>query len=113
MKRIFVFLLFSALTSIASAQFAGPSVAGRASTVAQVNEARVGSYIVVTGRIVAHQRADYFTFRDATGEIRVEIENVVWQSRQIGPDTKVRLLAEVDRGVGGRYLWVKSLEVVE
>ena len=112
MKKIVVFLLFSLLASTAIAQFTGPSATGRTSTVAQVGKARLGSYVTVTGRIVAHQRQDYFTFRDGTGEIRVEIDNSVWQNRQIGPETKVRLLAEIGRGVTGRYLWVKSLEVV-
>lgn len=45
--------------------------------------------------------------------MRVEIENSVWKNRKIGPETKVRLLSEVDRGAAGRYLWVKSLQVVE
>lgn len=113
MKKVFVFLLFSLLAAIASAQFAGPGSTGRTSTVAQIGQARLGSYVTVTGHIVAHQRDDYFTFRDATGEIRVEIENSVWQNRKIVPETKVRLLAEVDRGFAGRYLWVKSLEIVQ
>lgn len=113
MKKMLVFLLFSLFASFASAQFTGPSASGRTSTVAQISQARLGSYVTVTGQIVAHQREDYFTFRDATGEIRVEIEKTVWQNRQIAPETKVRLLAEVDRGFAGRYLWVKSLEVVQ
>ncbi len=112
MKKIFFSLLFTLLASTAFAQFTGPSATGPTSTVAQVSKARLGSYITVTGRIVAHQRQDYFTFRDGTGEIRVEIDNSVWQNRQIGPETKVRLLTEVGQSVAGRYLWVKSLEVV-
>jgi len=95
------------------AQFTGPSATGQQTTVEQVNQARLGTYVTVTGHLVAHLRGSYFTFRDATGDIRVEIENSVWENRQIGPDTKVRLLAEVDQGVAGRYLWVKSLQVVK
>ncbi len=96
----------------AAAQFTGPSVQGRAATVAEAQSAQSGSYVTVTGKIVAHQRSDYFTFRDDTGEIRVEIESNVWRGREVSPDTTVRLLAEVDQGRAGRYLWVKSLEVV-
>lgn len=113
MKKIAATMLLSLLTSTAVAQFTGPSATGGASTVAQIEEARLGSYVTVTGHIVAHQRSDYFTFRDATGEIRVEIERSVWRNRPIAPETKVTLLAEVDRGAAGRYLWVKSLEVVD
>ena len=114
MKKMFVLLsLCGLLASNASAQFTGPEATGRTSTVAQVREARLGSYVTVTGNIVAHQREDYFTFRDASGDIRIEIENSVWQNRPVGPETKVRLLAEVDQGVAGRYLWVKSLQIVD
>ena len=113
MKKTAVFLVLSLLATTATAQFTGPAAKGRTSTVAEVGAGRLGSYITVTGHIVGHQRGDYFTFRDKTGEIRVEIEDSVWQNRQIGPETRVRLLAEVDRGFAGRYLWVKSLEVVQ
>ena len=110
--RLATLLAACLLASNAIAQFSGPSATGRATTVQQAREARVGSYVTVTGHIVNHQRGDYFTFRDATGEIRVEIESNVWQNRKVEPETKVRLLAEVDRGFAGRYLWVKSLDIV-
>lgn len=100
-------------TTGAMAQFTGPSAPGRAGTVEQVRSVRIGSYVTVTGYIVAHQRKDYFTFRDKTGEIRVEIEPSVWQGRPVSPDTAVRLLGEVDTGPAGRYLWVKSLDLVK
>jgi uncharacterized protein (TIGR00156 family) len=113
MNRMLAALLFSLLASNAMAQFTGPSATGRPSTIEQVRQARLGTYVTVTGHIVAHQRQNYFTFRDATGEIRVEIESPVWQNRQIGPETKVRLLAEIDQGIAGRYLWVKSLHLAD
>jgi uncharacterized protein (TIGR00156 family) len=111
--RVLVSLFLVLLTFNAAAQFTGPSATGQEITVAQISDTRLGSYITVTGNIVAHQREEYFTFRDATGEIRVEIENAVWQNRRIGPETKVRLLAEIDMGLTGRYLWVKSLQIVD
>ena len=110
---LFVGVLAFFLATEATAQFSGPSVTGQTSTVAQTANARLGSYITVTGNIVAHERGDYFTFQDGTGTIRVEIANDVWQGRNIGPQTRVRLLGEVDQGLAGRYLWIKSLQVVE
>jgi len=112
-KKAVVFVLLSLLASTAAAQFTGPGATGSATSVAQVGAVRLGSYVTVTGNIVAHQREDYYTFRDESGEIRVEIEKSVWQNRQVGPETKVRLRAEVDWGIAGRYLWVESLEVVK
>ena len=114
MKKTTIVLLMSAVySSTVLAQFTGPSVAGSAVTVAQAKAALPGRYVTVAGHVVSHLREDYYNFRDASGEIRVEIESSVWQGRKVGPDTKVRLVAEVDLGVTGRYLWVKSLDVVE
>ncbi len=113
-KSLFVlaFCLFGLLSSAAMAQFTGPSTAGRPATVAAAQDVRVGTYVTLTGHIVNHQRSDYFTFRDDTGEIRVEIAPNVWQGRQVGPTDKVRIMGEVDRGRGGRYIWVKTLDVL-
>jgi len=114
MKRLLVLTLVSfLLPATAVAQFTGPSARGQTTTVAQARTARVDTYVTVTGNIVSHLRGDYFTFRDGTGEIRVEIEPEVWRNRQVAPDTTVRLLAEVDRNAAGTvYLWVESLEIV-
>ena len=106
-------VLGAAASSAALAQFTGPSATGKAATVAESRTLPPGRYIQVVGHVVEHLRGDYYTFRDASGEIRVEIESEVWRGRPIGPETRVRLLAEVDQGATGRYLWVKSLAVVE
>lgn len=111
--KMLLSLLLGLLTLNAWAQFTGPDATGQETTVKQLAEARLGSYVTVTGNIVDHQRQDYYTFRDGTGDIRVEISSSVWQNRKIGPETRVRLLAEIDRGRAGRYLWVKSLQVVD
>ncbi len=115
MKGYLPLVMFCLLLSSTSfAQFTGPSATGQVSTVEQARSAPMGTYVTVTGNIVAHLREDYYTFRDATGEIRVEIGSSVWQNRNIEPDTEVRLLAEVDRNIFViTYLWVKSLEIVE
>lgn len=110
-RKQFVLGLGSLCALTAQAQFTGPGVAAPTTTVAQLRQARVGSYATVTGNIVAHQRQNYYTFRDGSGEIRVEIDPALWQNRKLGPDDKVRLVGEVDQSPAGRYLWVKSLEV--
>jgi uncharacterized protein (TIGR00156 family) len=113
-KRLTVLAIFacSVLATNAMAQFSGPGVAGRSSTVEEARDARLGSYLTLTGNITNHLRGDYYTFRDDSGEIRVEIASSVWRGRQVGPNDKVRLLGEVDGGVAGRYVWVKSLDVL-
>lgn len=96
----------------ALAQFSGPSPTAKTATVAQAKNAQVNSYVTVTGNLINHLRGDYYTFRDASGEMRVEIESTVFNNRKVDPDTKVRLQAEVDRSAAGIYLWVKTLDIV-
>ena len=112
-RRAILIVLAAAAAGSASAQFTGPSARAPASNVAQLGAARLGSYVTLTGNVVAHERGDYYTFRDGSGDIRVEIEPPVWRNRKVGADTKVRLVGEVDQGQAGRYIWVKSLELVE
>ena len=113
-SAVLVVIGFLFLSSTSIAQFTGPSASGRISTVENARNAPVDTYVTVTGNIVSHLREDYYTFRDQTGEVRVEIEPPVWRNRKIGPETKVRLIAEVDRNASGTiYLWVESLEIAD
>lgn len=115
MKKLLLVLMFSVAATFAvgaMAQFTGPSASGPPATVAEARAARVGSYVTLTGQIVNHQRGDYYTFRDDTGEIRVEIGSGPWAGREIGPETRVRVMGEVDRGITGRYVWAKTLDVL-
>lgn len=111
-RRVFALLAFGVAATAAMAQFTGPSATGRPATVADANRARIGTYVTLTGNIVNHQRSDYFTFRDNTGEIRVEIASNVWGGRQVGPTDQVRIMGEVDTSPRGRYVWVKTLDVL-
>lgn len=65
---------FLLLSSTSFAQFTGSSATGRISTVDEARNAPIDTYVTVTGNSVAHLREDYYTFRDQTGEVRVEIE---------------------------------------
>jgi len=115
MNKLLLSIALAALlfTSGAYAQFSGPSQMREPVTVEQVRRALPGRYVTVVGHIVAHQREDYYTFRDATGEIRVEIESQVWQGREVTPETRVRLIGEIDMAVRGRYIWVETLQIVD
>lgn len=113
MYRIMAVLAAMVLASPASAQFVGPSATSAPTTVQQIAEARLGSDVTLVGNIVERQRDEYYTFRDDTGEIRVEIDRRVWLGREVTPDTRVQLIGEVERGVAGRYVDVDSLEILD
>jgi len=106
-----VFLAVAA-TGPAMAQFIGPEAATAGLSVAEAGTARPGTYVTLDGNIVARLRENYYTFQDATGAIRVEIEAGVFQNRPVGPETRVRLRGEVDTGWNGVYVWVETLEIL-
>lgn len=107
----FCLCLVLTMAAPAHAQFTGPSVQGQGATAAAVQDKRIGNYVTLTGRITAHLREDYYRFADDSGEVRVEIPRRPWRGREIGPETTVRPLGEVDRNRSGtRYVWVKSLD---
>jgi uncharacterized protein (TIGR00156 family) len=105
-------LLAIAAAAPATAQFTGPGASGAEVSAAQATAARPGTYVTLVGNIVSHLREDYYTFRDASGEIRVEVAANVFQNRAVSPETQVRLLGEVDTGRSGPYVWVKALDIV-
>ena len=60
------------------------------------------SRIILTGNIVNSTRREYYTFRDATGEVIVEIERKYWRGVTVGPNDRVEIRAELERKRDGR-----------
>lgn len=99
--------------SPALAQFTGPGASGSLMTAAEAGAARPGTYVTLEGSIVAHLREDYYTFRDASGDLRVEVSGEVFGNRTVSPDARLRLLGEVDTGRSGAYVWIKSFDILD
>lgn len=57
------------------------------------------TYVTVEGYIVQQQGRDKekYLFKDATGEILVEIDDKLWKGQAITPETKVKVLGELDQ----------------
>lgn len=105
-------LIFALALTPAAARFTGPQARGQDMTVAAAQNARTDTYIVLTGNIVSHLRENYYVFRDATGEIRLEIPPGAWSGNDVSPETRVRVLGEVDRNWSGLvYIWVMQVDI--
>ncbi|MFV0481920.1 MAG: YgiW/YdeI family stress tolerance OB fold protein [Campylobacteraceae bacterium] len=75
--------------------FTGPSIS--ASTVAEAKALRDDMPIVLEGKIVQHLGKDKYLFRDATGDITVDIDHKDWRGVSVGPDDTVVIYGEVDK----------------
>jgi uncharacterized protein (TIGR00156 family) len=114
MKRVFTaFFLSAFLVTSASSQFAGPSSSRHVTTVKQAQTARRGQDITLEGFVIKHLRQNYYIFRDATGEMRAEINRHVWRNRRVTSESPIRLIGKVDRDVRELYIDVDRLEILQ
>lgn len=110
MKKLLIAAVLVGTTTIAQAQFTGESAAELnpavtfvspfvTSTVADVRQMADDTYVTVEGNIIQQQGRDHekYLFKDATGEIIVEIDRKVWRGQPITPDVKVKILGELDQ----------------
>ena len=79
--------------------FQGPAAQAQVNTVAQARKAWDDTWVTLTGHIVQRLPGDGddYLFRDATGEIEVDIDHELFRGRTVTPETKVRISGEVDR----------------
>ncbi|WP_026878965.1 NirD/YgiW/YdeI family stress tolerance protein [Ignatzschineria larvae DSM 13226] len=97
-------------SSVAFAQFSGPSSAGgfidknapavnTTGQVISVKDAitlRDDSKVVLEGKIVEQVGKEKYRFKDASGEVIVEIDNDDWKGIQVTPQDTVLIYGEVD-----------------
>lgn len=54
-------------------------------------------YVILQGNIVKQVGKDDYIFKDASGEIQVEIDRKAWRGQDISPSDEVKLYGEVDK----------------
>ena len=96
-KRIFMVILLLVFVSSVYAGFTGPGATATLKTVASVNSMQDDDKITLEGYLVKEIRSEHYMFRDATGEIEVEIDNEDFRGVKATPETKIRIVGEVDK----------------
>ena len=87
--------------------FSGPGPA--AMSVKQALEMRDDAKVTLRGNIVQHLGGDMYLFRDATGTVKVEIDDDEWNGQTVGPEDTVELYGEVDKDWNSVEIDVKRL----
>ena len=67
------------------------------SKVADANTWKDDQYIILQGNIIKQVGKDDFIFKDASGELQVEIDRKAWRGQDISPSDEVKLYGEVDK----------------
>lgn len=87
----------SLLSADAFAQYTGPGATSAVTTVAEARDQRDDQPVVLQGTLVAKIGHERYRFKDATGEIDVEIDDKDLPSHQaVSATTVVELHGEVD-----------------
>lgn len=96
--------------------FQGPISGAEAQTVQAALGMPDDARVVLTGNIVSQVAGskDRYMFKDATGEMVVEIKGKVFAGRSVTPETTVRLAGKIDKDWNEPIeLDVKMLEIVK
>ena len=73
----------------------------RAVSVKEAKKMRDDAHVALIGNITKHIRGDKYLFVDKNGnDIVVEIDDDDWNGLEVTPNTRVRLVGEVDRDFG-------------
>lgn len=67
------------------------------SKAADANTWKDDQYIILQGNIIKQVGKDDFIFKDASGELQVEIDRKAWRGQDISPSDEVKLYGEVDK----------------
>jgi uncharacterized protein (TIGR00156 family) len=115
-KLVATAAFFTALTfgGIAQAQYVGPTTA-TATTVKQViDSGKDDQYATLQGNIVSRTNDEWFTFKDATGTIAVEISSRHFPAGQpVDDKTRVEISGEIEKKMARQAkIDVKQLKVL-
>ena len=96
--------------------FQGPTASVGTDTVAKALKAWDDAPVVLTGNIVQRMAGsdDKYMFRDATGQIIVDIDHELFWGKTVTPNNTVRISGEVDKDMfEPTKIDVKLLEVIK
>ena len=126
MRVLLTALLVLALATPAMAAFKGPGTEPAPQTqggfkgpmsqgitrASQVAAAHDDAPVTLTGRLVEQLGPYKYTFRDETGSVVVDIHPKDFRGQTVTPDTRIRIVGEVDYEHGNKEVDVDYLEVL-
>lgn len=97
MKKLILMTALVFSSSIAFAQFTGPSVAAdNPVTVQEALQLKDDTKVALEGNIESHIGGKKYLFKDATGTIELKIKRDVWNGVEVSPQNTVVIYGEVD-----------------
>ena len=116
MLAVPVYAAETAAPALPGGGFQGPGGTVSTDTVAKALVAPNKTPVVLTGHVVERLAGsdDKYLFKDATGQIIVDIDHEIFAGRTVTPQTKVRLSGKVDKDMMEPVkIDVKVLEILK
>jgi uncharacterized protein (TIGR00156 family) len=111
-KLLRLLLLLSFSTGV-SAEFVGPGASSGTTTVKSIDGMKDDAKVTLEGYIVKEIKPEHYTFKDATGEIEIEIDHEDFRGIKVTPETKIRIMGEVDKDWNSTTIDVDKVELVK
>ncbi len=87
----------------------GPAV----TTIIEAAKLPDDSWVTLRGKIIHHNGGDVYTFQDASGQGKVEIDREAWMGQNIAPEDTVELIAEIERDWGFVEIEVEQVRKID
>lgn len=78
-------------------------------SVAAIKEAEDNAIMVIEGQIIKQVGKDDFIFKDATGEVEVEVSKKAWRGQTITPNDTVEIRGKIDKEWNKTEVEVKQI----
>ncbi|WGE90300.1 NirD/YgiW/YdeI family stress tolerance protein [Actinobacillus genomosp. 1] len=100
------FLTLTTLLTVSTTALAGFNAGNTepvkaVNTIAQAKKATENTPVTLTGNITRQIDNDEFFFKDATGEIKIDVEDHAWQNQNVTPKDKITIYGKVDKDAQG------------
>lgn len=96
--------------------FQGPSAEDSLNTVQEIMDAgwlTDGNKVTIVGHIVKSMGHEVYMFKDATGEMPVEIDTDQWAGQTVTPNDKVKIYGEIEKGDSDVAVEAESIRIIK
>lgn len=96
MKKLLSLITLLTISSTAVAGFNGGTDAPKSTVAQALKIKRDDTPVQLTGKIIRQIDNDEFIFRDASGEIKIEVDEHAWQGLNVSPNETITIFGTVD-----------------
>ena len=113
-KRISTVFIASLFSINAFAAFIGPgTVNAETIKVTEAIELADDSIVTLEGSIIKQTEHEHYLFKDASGEVTVEISDRDFRDITVTPEDKIQIMGEVDKDWNKTKIDVKKLKLMK